>query len=94
MHESNLICPFMNIAPRMMEFVASPKSESEEIMLTNGPMKDEQKKNDTNSGGLSMGMQQLAINLNLINNLSYLLFRIHILDNMLDLGIRSILPSH
>lgn len=60
MHESNLICPFMNIAPRMMEFVASPKSESEQITVTNAPMKDEQKKNDTSSGGFSMGMQQHA----------------------------------
>ena len=52
MHETNLICPFMNIAPRMMEFVASPKSESDEKPV----IKDEQKKPDESSAGFSMGM--------------------------------------
>lgn len=61
MHESNLICPFMNIAPKMMEFVASPKSESEEKTVSDAPTKDEQKKNDTSSGGFSMGYIFLII---------------------------------
>ena len=56
MNESNLICPFMNIAPRMMEFVASPKANSDENQSVTDPsLHDEQKRHDEKSSGFSMG---------------------------------------
>lgn len=56
MHESNFACAFMNIVPRMMEFVASTKSDFGEKTVTDAPTKDEQKKHDETSAGFSMGI--------------------------------------
>lgn len=55
MHESNLACSFMNIEPKIMEFVASTKSDSDEKIVTDAPSNNEQQKNNESSAGFSMG---------------------------------------
>ncbi|CAG9806497.1 unnamed protein product [Chironomus riparius] len=71
MHETNLICPFLNIAPKMMEFVASPKSDTDEKTV----IKDEQKKPDESSAGFSMGYIFLIICLIVAFGAFYLVIR-------------------
>ena len=55
MHESNLACSFMNNKPKIMEFVASTKSDFDEKIVTDAPSNNEQKKNNESSAGFSMG---------------------------------------